>query len=140
MHFLTGVEDGPGEYCPMTPSKVAELLPLSLKRLNLFVEFADMEDEFEEILDSEEDLWHLLEACKASLQNLSEITVTGNGDIYGAGHIMDAFEQAGVRFEVITADSVGADSSTAFSLPFGSFGSTGVEGRDEDESSSPRSS
>lgn len=102
MYFLTAFEVGHREYWPMTPSKIAEIMPFSLKRLNLFVEVFDMEDEIPATLDDEEDLWNLFEACKTSLPNLSEITVIGNGDIYGAGRIMDTFEQAGVRFEVIT--------------------------------------
>ncbi|EMD67519.1 hypothetical protein GGP41_007402 [Bipolaris sorokiniana] len=102
MHFLVGLENSPSEHWPMTPSKVAEMLPLSLKRLNLFVELIDGEDGFPEMLGDQKDLWDLLEACKASLPNLSEITVVGSSEIYGQGQLMYAFEQAGVCFEVIT--------------------------------------
>jgi hypothetical protein len=96
-------EDGHGadHLDPLSRCQLAELLPLGLKRLNLLIEVCDIEPG-PETLDDSDELWALSEACKSSILNLSEVTVTGNGDLYGALRLIQAFEEAGVLFEVIT--------------------------------------
>ncbi|EUC49088.1 hypothetical protein COCMIDRAFT_2151 [Bipolaris oryzae ATCC 44560] len=99
-YFLTRFEYGPNGHYRAPTSKVAELLPLSLKMLNLFVDIADSPG-FANSLDDSDSLWDLSAACNSSLINLSAITVEGIGPNDNIETLMSSFEQAGVLCEFI---------------------------------------
>jgi len=102
-YFLTRFGYGPNGHYRMDTSKIAELLPLSLKMLTLFVDIGDS-PEFTNTLDDLDSLWDLSAACNSSLKNLSGITVKGIGpidDIDDIEALTSSFEQAGVLFEFI---------------------------------------
>lgn len=79
---------------------LVDLLPMGLKKFNLLLNEADFELE-PDALDSVPELHRLPEACKSSVLELEEVTVTCTCDVRGVRERIDDFAKAGVLLNVV---------------------------------------